>query len=126
MNALTVLRKGQHSPRVREMQTALKAKGYPVNADGFFGANTELTLIAFQRRSGLLPDGIAGQRTLQLLGLRALQTAGAHPPGPAELTGRLGAIVGAAAGAAVAQPVPPGPSKPAGACSTSQEGLRFL
>jgi GH24 family phage-related lysozyme (muramidase)/peptidoglycan hydrolase-like protein with peptidoglycan-binding domain len=125
MDTSTVLRKGQHGPEVKQLQAALKAKGYGVGTDGVFGAHTELAVIALQRRNGLLPDGIAGPRTRQLLGLCGPQPGGAPLSGGA-LSVRLGPKVGAAAAVATVQAPPPGPSKPASAWSTSEEGLQFL
>lgn len=54
--------------RVKELQTALAAKGFnPGAIDGVFGLGTEAAVMAFQRSKGLLADGIAGPRTLAAL-----------------------------------------------------------
>lgn len=54
--------------RVKELQTALAAKGFnPGAIDGIFGLGTEAAVMAFQRSTSLLADGIAGPRTLAAL-----------------------------------------------------------
>lgn len=54
---------------VLAVQEALRAFGWRVQADGFFGSRTNRALRHFQRAHGLTPDGIAGPRTLARLGL---------------------------------------------------------
>lgn len=55
---------------VRELQTALKERGFdPGQIDGIFGKKTERAVKRFQRSCGLKPDGIAGKRTYFALGL---------------------------------------------------------
>jgi hypothetical protein len=54
---------------VLSVQEALRAAGWPIRADGFFGPRTAAALREFQRSEGLAPDGIAGPRTLADLGL---------------------------------------------------------
>ena len=50
------------------LQTQLKKLGYYDGiADGQFGATTRNSLVKFQREKGLLPDGIAGTRTREIL-----------------------------------------------------------
>ena len=56
---------------VKELQTALKAKGVtPGTLDGVFGPMTEKAVRAFQANAGLTVDGKAGQKTFQALGLK--------------------------------------------------------
>lgn len=67
---MAVLQIGDGGPSVRKLQQALAKAGFPPGlADGEFGAGTEAALVAFQHSAGLLPDGIAGPRTLRALGL---------------------------------------------------------
>ena len=50
------------SASVRRMQTKLNRLGYNCgSADGYFGANTETQVKAFQRDQGLTADGKAGK-----------------------------------------------------------------
>ena len=56
------------SASVRRMQTKLNRLGYNCgSADGYFGANTETQVKAFQRDQGLTADGKAGKATLSRL-----------------------------------------------------------
>ena len=52
---------------VRELQRCLRDLGLPVQADGFFGRETESALMRFQSERGLDGDGIAGPRTWAVL-----------------------------------------------------------
>lgn len=63
----TALKRGDRGARVANLQAALSAAGYPVRADGVFGAETAEAVTRFQRDHGLTRDGIAGPRTLAAL-----------------------------------------------------------
>lgn len=52
------LRRPDCNPFVKQLQAALG-----VQADGFFGPKTEAAVREFQRRHGLVPDGIVGPRS---------------------------------------------------------------
>jgi peptidoglycan hydrolase-like protein with peptidoglycan-binding domain len=55
---------------VKDLQKALIRKlPLQITVDGIFGRDTRASVIEFQRRAGLVPDGIAGRRTLKALGL---------------------------------------------------------
>ena len=58
---------GSSGTEVKKMQQALKALGYNVSADGFYGALTQMAVTQFQKRNGLTADGVAGSATLKLL-----------------------------------------------------------
>jgi peptidoglycan hydrolase-like protein with peptidoglycan-binding domain len=63
-----------HQPRmeggdVRALQVALLGEGLEVATDGVFGPNTRNALMAYQKKSGLTADGIAGPATSASLGL---------------------------------------------------------
>jgi hypothetical protein len=61
--------KGDTGADVRELQARLISAGYSVERDGWFGDNTEAAVREFQRRVGLVADGIAGPKTLATLQL---------------------------------------------------------
>ena len=64
----TTLRVGTISNAVADMQNRLIALGYlKGKADGNFGSQTKLALMAFQRANGLTTDGVAGPKTLAKL-----------------------------------------------------------
>ena len=54
---------------MRALQVALLSEGIEVATDGVFGPNTQKVLIAYQKKSGLTADGIAGPATSASLGL---------------------------------------------------------
>lgn len=60
--ATRLLRLGDESEAVRELQAKLK-----VRADGVFGPKTEMAVRAFQRGHGLTEDGIVGRATAGVL-----------------------------------------------------------
>ncbi|RYF39180.1 MAG: peptidoglycan-binding protein, partial [Comamonadaceae bacterium] len=54
---------GTRGAAVASLQRALAGLGHDLAVDGEFGANTERVVCAFQRESGLEPDGIVDART---------------------------------------------------------------
>jgi len=54
---------GDSGPGVDQIQTALKAAGYKVTVDSKFGAATDKAVKAFQKKAGLLQDGVVGPKT---------------------------------------------------------------
>lgn len=64
------MRKGDTGINVTQLQRQLRQAGFAINADGWFGQETEQALIAFQHRAGLIADGIAGPKTLQAIATR--------------------------------------------------------
>lgn len=75
------LRMGSSGAAVTRLQNRLIALGYLANgsADGKYGAKTADAIISFQRASGLVRDGIAGQETQSLLYATAASTATPAP-----------------------------------------------
>jgi len=68
--AFTTLRLGSQGEAVVRLQQRLAERGFPSGTiDGVFGHGTEAAVIAFQFSEGLLTDGVAGPRTLTVLGL---------------------------------------------------------
>lgn len=67
MDALKI---GMTNNDVKLLQKAVKGQGFDLGIiDGNFGSGTEAAVIAFQKSTGLLADGVAGPRTLSALGL---------------------------------------------------------
>lgn len=62
--APAALKRGSAGMAVRDLQRRLSDLGHPLEADGRFGAVTEAAVKAFQRRSRLTADGVAGRQTL--------------------------------------------------------------
>lgn len=58
-----VLRRGSFGDAVMELQKLLKDKGYDITIDNDFGSATELAVMMFQKKNGLVVDGIVGQNT---------------------------------------------------------------
>ena len=64
----TTLKKGMSGEAVRQLQQRLIALGYlSGKADGIYGTDTAEAVYNFQKRSGLVRDGIAGTKTLTAL-----------------------------------------------------------
>lgn len=64
---MTILRHGQRGQAVRQLQQQLNLAGAQLYVDGHFGDATEAAVRAYQRRVGLVADGLAGPKTLALL-----------------------------------------------------------
>lgn len=63
---------GSNGEEVRQIQQKLKNWGYyNGNVDGIYGSKTFEAVKKFQRKNGLTVDGIAGEKTLQALGIKA-------------------------------------------------------
>ncbi len=66
---------GSRSQEVVEIQTRLKKWGYySGEVDGIFGSATKQAVISFQKKNGLIADGIAGKKTLQAMGISSNST----------------------------------------------------
>lgn len=65
----TTVKLGSKGDAVKTLQTKLKKLGYKgkdgkeLTCDGSFGANTEYALKNFQKKKGLVADGVAGPKT---------------------------------------------------------------
>ena len=62
-----VLGKGCRGNLVQILQMLLICQGYKIVADGIFGSKTENALRAYQKKTGLAPDGLAGKNTFKKL-----------------------------------------------------------
>ena len=70
-SASALSKMGSRSDEVKEIQMALKSRGYYTgNIDSIFGTRTKKAVIAFQKDNGLSPDGIVGKKTLKALGIK--------------------------------------------------------
>jgi len=58
-----LLSNGSRGLAVRNLQAALKLVGFKIEVDGDFGDDTEAVVRAYQRRVGLVDDGVAGPKT---------------------------------------------------------------
>ncbi|MBI3652667.1 MAG: peptidoglycan-binding protein [Acidobacteria bacterium] len=66
---MQLLQEGDKGTEVKKLQTRLQELGFsPGTPDGDFGAGTTAALKAFQSSEGLLPDGVAGRKTIEALG----------------------------------------------------------
>ena len=54
---------GDSGPGVKQIQTALVARGFKVKVDGQFGPQTDTAVRAFQKKVGIKVDGIVGPAT---------------------------------------------------------------
>lgn len=61
------LRLGDRNSAVLDLQTRLALHGLAIACDGIFGPATEQAVKGFQRRSGLVVDGVAGPKTWSAL-----------------------------------------------------------
>jgi peptidoglycan hydrolase-like protein with peptidoglycan-binding domain len=69
---MQTLQLGSSGPQVVQLQQKLKQIGTacdPGPIDGMFGQTTYLAVKAFQNSKGLVADGVAGTKTLAMLGL---------------------------------------------------------
>lgn len=76
-----MLRRCARGEAVRMLQTSLSWHGYVIETDGVFGPLTERALRAFQSRSGLTVDGVAGPATMAALARPAVLSDENNRPG---------------------------------------------
>ena len=66
-----VLKQGSRGSDVKSMQQKLIRWGYlKGSADGVFGAKTKSAVVSFQKKNGLIADGVVGKATAQAMGLK--------------------------------------------------------
>lgn len=81
------LRVGAVSDAVRDLQNRLITLGYLTGrADGNFGVQTSLALIAFQKANNLVADGVAGKNTLSRINATTAVAANGASSEPATAT----------------------------------------
>ena len=66
---------GDKSVEVTEIQKLLSMLGYDLTIDGSFGDKTARSIIAFQKKMGLVADGDAGSKTIEALKASQKRTA---------------------------------------------------
>lgn len=66
-NQPKVIRKGDKGENVKLLQEELNKVGYKLTTDGDFGPGTEKAIMDFQKKKGLVVDGIVGEKTATLL-----------------------------------------------------------
>lgn len=59
----TTIKIGSRGKSVINLQNQLNEMGYKLSVDGIFGKNTQKAVIDFQKRNGLVVDGIVGPKT---------------------------------------------------------------
>ncbi len=81
---------GSVGDEVTAIQQALKNGGYYYgNIDGIYGTATKNAVTNFQRDNGLSADGIAGQKTLQALGVQGEDSYAGYSSADYELLARI-------------------------------------
>jgi len=77
IHADALSKEGSRGQQVTQIQTKLKNWGYlNGNVDGIFGSQTRDAVIRFQKKNGLVADGIVGNKTLAALGMSASSGSG--------------------------------------------------
>lgn len=81
---------GSKSQEVTQIQTKLKRWGYyNGEIDGIFGSQTKKAVIAFQKKNGLVADGIAGPKTLAAMGINTKNENGIASSSDYDLLARI-------------------------------------
>ncbi len=62
-----VLQRGDHGPAVKALQAQLNTLGADLYPDGIYGKKTRDAVMAFQKKHGLVADGIAGPKTYAVM-----------------------------------------------------------
>lgn len=65
--AAAPLRMGASGPDVKQIQLALKARGYPLTGTGYFGQQTDTAIEDVQRKAGLPVTGVVDAATAAVL-----------------------------------------------------------
>ncbi len=77
-----VLKQGSRGDDVTTVQRKLKNWGYyKGSVDGIYGSQTKSAVIYFQKKNGLVPDGIVGNKTKVALGMSTNSTSSSNQSG---------------------------------------------
>lgn len=77
---------GSRGSEVTSIQTKLKRWGYYNGAiDGVFGSQTLKAVKSFQQKNGLVADGVAGEKTLNAMGITSSSNSGGSSSSSADL-----------------------------------------
>ena len=74
------IRRNDQGQAVKSLQQQLSQLGYPLVADGLFGAVTEQAVKKFQKKEGLWADGVVGPKTWAKINARINQHPQAFDP----------------------------------------------
>ena len=82
----SLLRIGDRGPRVMRLQHNLRTLGFSIVIDGIFGLRTRAVMKRFQRKYGLLRDGIYGPRSQKMMSRKLMTARKPSFPTPKETT----------------------------------------
>ncbi|MBR2884969.1 MAG: spore cortex-lytic enzyme [Clostridia bacterium] len=83
LNVSALSKNGSRGEEVRKIQTKLKNWGYyNGSVDGVYGWQTENAVRSFQKKNGLKADGVAGEATLNAMGIFSSNTSSSSQSTP--------------------------------------------
>lgn len=83
LNVSALSKNGSSGEEVRKIQTKLKNWGYyNGSVDGVYGWQTENAVRSFQKKNGLKADGVAGEATLNAMGIFSSNTSSSSQSTP--------------------------------------------
>ncbi len=83
LNVSALSKNGSSGEEVRKIQTKLKNWGYyNGSVDGVYGWQTENAVRSFQKKNGLKADGVAGEATLNAMGIFSSNTSSSSQSSP--------------------------------------------
>lgn len=130
-----VLKQGSRGADVRQLQTRLAALGFALSVDGVYGGSTAAAVRSFQLRQALVPDGVAGTKTIRAMALStAASVTAKHAHCAAsmrvdqvrDLMNVIGSFILPIAVTSTRAPLRADPVRCASNCSISAQGLQFI
>lgn len=76
---MEAIKRGSKGDAVKQLQNVLISLGYSITVDGDFGYKTETIVKVFQKKNGLVADGIVGQQTWNKLNVKESNTKQVDP-----------------------------------------------